>query len=319
MLAVGLLGCIASDPDIVEARELVEEVHALVDTRYALFVDKDVDWDAARDETLAALDADPESFDAEEQLVAMLETLRDGHVNLATPTNVSVTRAFLEERVPTWDADLVQRHVLDFDYSQVGSILWAIPDSSGWGYLRVDDFRGLPSSSVLDVVFEELAAEPRLVLDLRSNGGGSLAQAGRLLARFIDDAGTPWHLQFSTGPAHDDLSEPNPRSVEPRSPGYRGRVLALVDGRTYSAANVVAFGLATLDDVTFVGAPTGGGAGSPTWHELSLGWALRFPTIRLTGPDEEPMEDGLPVDIVSEPDLARPTVDAMIEAALAAP
>ncbi|MEM6927541.1 MAG: S41 family peptidase [Myxococcota bacterium] len=309
-----LLGCIAADPAPTEA-ELVDEVFTLVDTRYALFVDKDVDWVGARDEALATLRDEP-AAQLDDVLIEMLDVLRDGHVNLATRTNVSVAASFLEERVPTWDEDLVQRHVLEFDYDQVGSVLWGSLDPN-WDYLRVDDFAGVPSDSVLDEVFDGFARTPGLVLDLRTNGGGSLEQAARLLARFIEEPDTLWHLQFSTGPAHDDLSEREGRQVGPRIPAYRGRVAVLVDGRSYSAAHLAAVGLTTRDDTVLVGAETGGGAGSPTWHALSNGWQLRFPTIRLTGPDQEPIEDGIPVDVEAAPDPTRPVVDAVIEAAMA--
>ncbi|MEN0060608.1 MAG: S41 family peptidase [Myxococcota bacterium] len=305
------LACI-SEPPPSTGPALIDEVHELVDTRYALFVDKQVDWEAARQ---PALDALNEGADLQDTVVEMLDVLRDGHVNLATPGGVSTASAFLEERVPTWDEDLVQRHVLDFDFAQRGSVQWSIPDPS-WAYLRVDDFSNLPTRETLDLAFAEFAEADRLILDLRANGGGRLEQARTLLERFVEGPLVGWHLEFSTGPGHEDLSEPAPRELSPVTPGFEGPLAVLVDGRTYSAANVVAFVLAERADTMLVGATTGGGAGSPTWHELSNGWELRFPTIRLTGPDRQPMEDGRAVDVMIAPDPGQPEVDVMIEAAL---
>ena len=313
MLAA-LLGCVASNGPVTPA-DTVDEVYELIDTRYALFGDKDVDWDSAYDDARAAVAERPE--DLESIVVDMLETLRDGHVNLATPTNISITLAFLEERIPTWDEDLVERHVLAFEFSSLDGVTWAVPDPA-WGYLRVDDFRSLPGRRTLDIAFTELSEAEGLVLDIRSNGGGSLAEAGRLIGRLTTEPSSPWHRQVTTGPAHDDLSAPVGREVTPVTPGFDGPLAVLVDGRTYSAANLVTFALDVRPDTVIVGMPTGGGAGSPTWYELANGWELRLPTIRLTGPDQQPMEDGLGVDVEVQPDPSRPTVDAMIEAAIEA-
>lgn len=310
-------GCIARDGAVRDV-EVVDEVWELVDTRYALFVDKDVRWPRALNRAYDNID-DPAygepGFDLEFVVIDMLERLRDGHVNLATPSNVSVTRAFLEGQPPTYDEDLVHRHVLDFAFNRTGAVTWAIPDDD-WGYLRIDDFANLPSAGTLNIAFLELSQAPNLIVDLRGNGGGRLDQAGRIIGRFFDEATNPWFLQFSTGPAHDDLSEPVSREVQPVVPGFAGPVAVLCDGRTYSAANLVAFALAERSSTLLVGQATGGGGGSPTWHRLSNGWEVRFPTARLTGPGQVPLEDGIAVDIEVVPDSTTPDRDAMVEVAV---
>ena len=312
--AATLSACIAHDPPGSDAAVLAE-AHALIDARYALFGDKQVDWAGAltRAEDRLFVRGDP----LEPVLIGMLDELEDGHVNLETPTQVSWATAFLEDRVPTWNEDLVQRHVLGFDFRRQGTLMWAEPrpPERPWGYLRVDSLSSLPSPTTLDAVFASMAEAPGLILDLRSNGGGRLERAGQLLGRFLGEPLDAWHLQVSTGPAHSDLSAPVPRPVSPAEPGYDGPLAVLVDGRTYSAAHLVAVVLEARPGTGIVGAETGGGAGSPTWHELANGWGLRFPTIRLTGPEQEAIEVGLPVQVPAEPDPTRPEADAMIEAA----
>lgn len=318
-LAVLGAGCLPGNPSATP-EEVVDHAWTLVDERYALFLDKDVDWVAAgevAEDALASLDevTDSALFDV---LADLLNALDDGHVNLVSPFHVSWVPAYFEAGIPTYDADLVQRDVLEFEYRRVGSLNYALT-SEGWGYLRVDDFSSIPGQSTLDIVFDELADADPLVIDLRGNGGGSLEQAARLIGRFIDEPFTAWNVQTSTGPAHDDLSAPEARRVGPAATRFDGSVRILVDARSYSAANTFTFAIGGQDRVRVVGQPTGGGAGSPNWFELPNGWRIRFPTRRLTGPDLESIEGGFTPDLLVEPDeaLSAKGRDAMIEAALA--
>lgn len=316
-LVLGLAACVPPD-SAPTAEETVEHAWALLDQRYALFVDKDVDWPGAREAALAALDEGPPDDDALFfVLTDLVDVLDDGHVNVVAPFNVSWSTSHLEARTPTWDLDLVQRHVLDFDFQRRGSALWSLTPE-GWGYLRIDDFVNLPATATLDLIFDALADADGLVVDLRSNGGGELEQAAALLSRLIAAPQIGWHVEVVDGPEHDDLGEPTPRIVEAARPGYHGPLALLVDGRTYSAANTVAFALAGRPRTVIVGQPTGGGAGSPTWHELPNGWALRFPTRRLTDPGGAAMEAGMTPTVLAGPDPTAPTEDRMIEAAVVA-
>ena len=315
------VGCVPAD-EVPTPAEVVDEAWTRIDTRYALFVDKpELDWDAARVDALQALSesdgSDDALFDALfDVLVDILDQLEDGHVNLEAPFGVSRSTSYQQDRVPTFDRDLVERHVLDFELRQRGALTWAVTPQ-GWGYLRVDDFTDLPGAETREAVFGELEGVPALVLDLRSNGGGELEQAGSLLGHLLPGRQVGWHVAFSTGPAHDALGDATPREVVPRTPRYDGPLAVLVDGRTYSAANTVVFALKDRPETTVVGQPTGGGGGSPTWLQLSNGWGLRFPTARLTGPCREAVEDGVEPDVFAEMDPSRPTHDAMIEEAVA--
>lgn len=313
-----LVGCVPADREASPA-EVVEHAWALIDERYALFLDKEVDWSVARTDALAEIEepgasSDTALFDA---VAGMLEQLEDAHVNLVSWFETSWEPSYLQDRIPTYDEDLVQRGVLGFEFREVGALRYAVVDKA-WAYLRVSDFTNIPGSDALDRVFDTLNEADQLVLDLRDNGGGRLTQAGVLAERIIDEPRVGWRVQTSTGPAHDALSEPQPEILEPAAVRFEGAVHVLVDGRSYSATNTFTFAVGGVDGVRVVGQPTGGGAGSPSWFELPNGWLIRFPTRRLTGPDGESVEAGYRPDKLAEPDpaLSAKGRDAMIEAAL---
>lgn len=317
VLTILVASCVGSDPS-ASPSAVVEHAWELVDTRYALFPDKNVDWDSARQRALSSVaSADVTDEELFEILTAMLDELEDGHINVVSPFNVSWTPAFFEEGVPYYDADLVHRHVLGFEFQRIGPLEYARLD--GWSYLRVADFESLPPSSTLDQIFETLGDDSPMILDLRSNGGGELELAARLLARFIDEEIVGWQVQTSTGPGHGSLSEPRARKISPADGiRYDGALAVLIDGRTYSAANLVAFDLAERPRTILVGSHTGGGGGSTSWFELPNGWAMRIPTRRLTTSDGRATEPGIApeVEVTLDATLAAEGRDAIIEAAL---
>lgn len=315
-LAVVAVGCLPADAPPTAA-EMVEHTWGLVDARYALFADKpDVDWPTARRDALAALGEAPTDTQLFGVLAGMLTTLDDQHTNLLAPFDVSgdLVRTLAVPRL--YDADRVERQLFATASRRSGSLLFGLLSTDGEplsidgeappdaiGYLRLDDFDGIPGDDTLDGIFETIGGVSGLILDLRSNGGGSLEAMFRLAGRFYADADglvPGLHYQFADGPAHDALTAPDRRDVSPIEPGYAGRVVVLIDGHSYSAANALCFVLRHRDDVVFVGQPTGGGGGLPVWVELPNGWRLRLSTGRLTDRDGTSLEPGLAPDHPAE-------------------
>lgn len=322
-------GCLSSD-EPPTAAAVVDKVWTLVDTRYALFVDKpDLDWDGARERALAELGDAPSDARLFDAVAGMLTALDDQHTNLRTPFDVSGQLIRTLDAPRLYDADRVERRIFGARARRAGSLLYGALSPAGEAvslddvssdaitYVRLDDFDGMPSDDTLDGIVAGLNGTAGLILDLRSNGGGSLEAMFRFAGRLFDPAeGARAGLsyQFADGPARDALTAASRRDFAPVAPGFEGPIAVLVDGHSYSAANALCFLL--RDRATLVGQPTGGGGGLPVWVELSNGWQLRLSTGRLTDADGAPLEPGLMPDVTA--DMAGDGIDPMIDAALEA-
>lgn len=317
-----LSACLPADEPATSA-QVIEHAWTLIDARYALFPDKPgVDWDAARERALARVAEDASEQALFDALASMVAELEDDHVNLRAPFDLSWQRQREADSPPTFDGPLVRAHVLGGRFRQASGALYGrltAPDGASVAYLHLSDFNAVPGQTGLDAIYESFEGADRLIVDLRSNGGGALEECARFLSRLILTERVGWQLVPRVGAARDALGDPIARTVSPSERArFDGPLLVLTDRHTYSAANTAALVLAGRPQTRLVGLPTGGGGGAPRWFELPNGWGMRLPTYRLITAEGEGTEAGIAPDVVAEPDpsLSAQGRDAMIEAAL---
>lgn len=135
------------------------------------------------------------------------------------------------------------------------------------GYLRIDSFFEIEAAREnYAAAFAMLANTDALILDLRSNGGGSPQSAWPLQWTFLEP-GSPSPM------AIENREEGLQMREEPEVPwkryGTAKPLVVLIDERTFSASEAVAFTLQATGRATIVGQPSGGGA-----HMLDDGAAL---------------------------------------------
>ena len=145
-----------------------------------------------------------------------------------------------------------------------------------------------------------------LVIDLRDNPGGLLAQAVRVVSLFQADG-----IVCTTVGAHQ------PRrvfEVNGSAPFAEVPLAVLVDRGSASAAEIVAGALRDNDRATVVGRRTYGKALVQTIRELSNGEALKLTTAVFATPAGDTLEDGIVPDVRAV-DLERTRRDEVLRAA----
>lgn len=267
----------------------------IVDSHYCFFKEKDLDWNEIGKTYRAQITDSTTSFGLFFICAAMLDELRDGHVNLTSRYNTSYYRKWWSDYPQDFDSRTLEEHYLDFNWLQTSGITYKmLPDSIA--YMRYPSFSYPIGETSLDYVFAIMHNSRGLIIDIRDNGGGALTNIETLVGRFIDEKFTGGYLRHKTGPGHNDFSDPYPVEYNPadnRRIKWRGPIILLTNRSCFSAANAFTAVMKELPNVTIVGARTGGGGGLPFTSELPVGWAVRFSACPLLNAAGECIEDGV--------------------------
>ena len=285
--------------------------------RYAYMDYKQINWQQVHDRYDALINEEMSEDSLFSVLGAMLNELRDGHVNLKSYFNVSHFN--IDQLGPdNFDFRLIQDHYLPKDYYISGPFTHDFIANNKVGYIRLSSFTGTVSHDNLNFILRRYANTQGLILDLRENGGGASSDVFKLISHFIPAKTHVYNSRLKSGAGHNDFTESQPGYVSPAGLLYLKKVMVLTDRGTFSAGSFTALGMKELPNVTVVGDTTGGGLGVPNGGQLPNGWIYRFSitqTLDLAGNN---YENGVPPDIhavLKTSDVSR-GVDTVIERAL---
>ena len=251
-----------------------------------------------------------------EVLGDMLDELRDGHVNLYAAHDVARYWDVHEGYAANFSEE-IQAYYLGTDYKIASGLRYTIlPDNIG--YIYVPSFSNSIGEGNLDECLHALALCRGLIVDVRSNGGGSLTYAETLASRFTNKRVLTGYICHKTGTGHSDFSEPQPIYLDSSDRiRWQKPVCVLTNRSSYSATNDFVKIMRTLPLVTIVGDRTGGGSGLPYSSELPNGWSVRFSACPSYDADMQHTEFGIEPDIrveMTAEDRAR-GMDTIIETA----
>jgi Peptidase family S41/Tricorn protease C1 domain len=270
-----------------------------VDEHYSYFNDKHVNWDSVRTVYSRRIVDSMSQDSLYTVLSSMLHELKDGHVNLTTPYNRSRNWSWKDDFPDNYNSNFVYRNYMKRDYHMTG----ALPNqylNDSIGYMRYNSFSSGISEFDLDYVLERFKNAKGLVIDVRDNGGGSMANIFKLMNRFVDKKTLVGYTQKKNGKNHNDFSQKTPYYAEPVSkrPSFTKAPIVVITNRgCYSATTHFAGFMSVLPNVTLVGDNTGGGGGLPISSDLPNGWQYRFSATYQTLPDGFSIEGGVPADV----------------------
>ena len=182
------------------------------------------------------------------------------------------------------------------------------------GYVRLNGFSDRGAEELEAALRAHVAAGVAgIVLDLRGNPGGYVTAARDVASQFIG-SGVVFSEQDADGTLTPTEALPGGAATDPSL-----RVVALVDGGSASASEIVAGALQDTGRATLVGETTFGKGTVQQWQELpGEGGAFRLTVARWLTPDERWIHDvGLQPDVAVElPDELGPDEDPVLDRAL---
>lgn len=292
-----LTGCSADEPSFSDdPYGNFDALVNIIDTRYCYLDEKNIDWQAVAAEYRKLVKPDTHDLELFNICAAMLDELKDGHVNLTSRFNTSYYRAWWSDYPQNFNLRTLQEYYLDFDYMTTSGIIYKILPGN-IGYIYYPSFSSGVSDLGLDYVLAVLSQTNALIFDIRDNGGGLLTNIDKYIGRFITEEIPGGSIIHKTGPGHSEFSKPYPITYKPADElriKYLDREICLLTNRScYSSANAFAAVMKSLPNVTIIGARTGGGGGLPFSSELPNGWSVRFSASPIYAADGSITEFGI--------------------------
>lgn len=324
ILIVLTTGCgdLLVDPDpTADPATVLQILWREFDRYYPFFLEKNVEWDSMYTAIGSRINEKTDDDSLYALLSKMLNSLRDGHVNLYTPMGTSRYTGWYDQFPVNFNYNIILNRYLgsgarsaahgNLLYGRIGSI----------GYVHIRTFAGNEKWAYdIDRVIEELHDTDGIIVDIRHNGGGSTRNANLIASRFADRQRIYSYIQYRNGPHHSDFTELKALRIGPSGPRqYTNPVAVLTNRSTFSAAEDFTLSMKKFPNVIHIGDTTGGGLGNPIFRELPNGWRYRLPVWRQFPPSMEMLEGigiapDIPVSITSS-DAAR-MLDSIVEKAL---
>ena len=289
------------------------------DMRYAYFSYKNIDWNAMHAKYAAKVYDGMSDDSLFNVMGAMLNELRDGHVNLISPFNISVFDVDLLGPDNVDDRVILENYI-GTDRVITGPFTHDFLRNKEIGYIRFTSFPGSVDNNQLDYILDRYKDTKGLIFDIRQNGGGVINDAYTILSRFIDKETYVYQSVGKTGPGHDEFGKPEKSLLSPAESNikYLKKIVVLTDRGTYSSGSFFTLMSIAIPNMTIIGDTTGGGLGLPNGGQLPNGWTYRCSITQALDIYGNNYENGVPPDkrvVVSKARLAQ-GIDDVLEAAM---
>lgn len=295
-VCLALSGCsefLVNGPDVNHNMDDFSAIGQLVSSRYPFLQFKQINWDsltASYQPLVVAATGD----DIYPVLHNLLGELKDGHVDLITEGGFStLTYDWPRRHGGKAYSPLVVRKYFDRELRLAGGGKMEyeiLPGNIGYVYLST--FTAGDWINDFDAILDYLRETGGLIIDVRNNGGGSSSTSDFVISR------------FATAPIREVFYFPNgtynSSFIRPRgSYQFLKPVVVLINGASFSAAELFPELMKQIPTVITLGDTTGGGGGSTQIFHLPSNKRIQLPTMYFKRFDGTMVEwSGIPPDIL---------------------
>jgi len=230
-------------------------------------------------------------------LYDILYELRDGHVLFYSPSGYEIKpyypRRSLKDKY-SFSLNVIKEYLKNDIHSlENGKIIYGI-FKENIGYVFIETFlREHFNYKRFSEVMNYLRDTKSIIIDVRSNGGGSDLISYFILSYFIK---SPFLSPIWIDHTGNELSR---KYIQPAQNNYLKQVILLQNGTCFSATEGFISMMKELKNVTTLGDTTGGGSGSPVDFTISYNIKIKLPRFAQLTYQREFIEwNGIKPDIV---------------------
>ncbi|PIF02456.1 MAG: peptidase S41 [Paludibacter sp.] len=279
ILIIGIQSCI-EEPKTHNnsAKGNFKALWEIIDTRYCYLDYKNIDWDSVYHAYKPRIDTVKNQFQLFQLFGEMLAVLKDGHINLYSSFNRTRYWNWYTDYPKNFNSSLLDSdRYLGDNYKIAGGIKYKKIANKKVGYIYYNSFSNGFNDTNIYYIFRHFKNCDGLIIDVRSNGGGSLSYAEMLASYFFKEKTLTGYISHKTGLGHSDFSKPKPIYTKPsKALRWEKAVIVLTNRMSYSATNDFVNRMKLAPNCIILGDVTGGGGGIPLSSELPNGWMVRF-------------------------------------------
>lgn len=301
-----------------EPGDVYDELWTRLNERYSFFEYKKINWDSLYLVYRYQITEETSEVELFDICSALLYELRDGHVNLTSPFDVSRNWQWYLNSPQNFDFETLERNYWGENYRITGPFRNMVLRDSVV-YVYYSSFSNLYSDGQIDAILKSASSYKGLIFDIRDNGGGFIMNASDLAGKFIKKDQVLGYTRTKLDTTAGAFGPMQSISIEADQEVYFNKPVILLTNRSsYSAANLFTTFMSALPQVTIIGDTTGGGGGLPITYQLSNGWRVRYSSTQTFDIDGYNVEHGVAPDTVvniSASHIAN-GVDPILEAAI---
>ncbi len=275
-----------------------ESLWQTFDERYAVFEQRNVDWNAQYElhrPSISDASTDSELYTV---LTEMLSVLDDGHVSLMAPGRDFWNAKELfrtQEGFELLDVGMLVNSYLNGNARQIGNqVIYGVFENE-IGYIFINHFT---DPIDIDGILADLGNIRGLVLDLRHNAGGDFTNAEVVASRFGDERRLAFSGQPKDGKGPNDFGKVTEYYLEPAANAFNNPIAVLTSPYTISAGENMVMYMNILPHVTVIGEATAGAMGERIEKEMPNGWIYSITGQIMRAADGISYEGpGLPPDL----------------------
>lgn len=319
-------------------------LHTEIENHYVFTELKELNLDSLKSSYRTQISNDMSDEDYFTILSEYMNELKDGHANILAPFAKSssyyhITGYEEDDYNPNYNQRLIRLNYLQDDDILGASLLNGIiyRDDKSYGYIYYSSFMDSITTYEIEFILDRFSSigVDGIILDIRSNGGGSLLNTITMVSYFgyDDDNKTKEVVKTWRRDGKDSYTKVDALDftlgfevsfhVSRNKNAYTGPVALLTNRGSYSASSFAATAFKMYDNVRQFGDDTGGGMGLPIGGTMPNGWKYRFSSNVTMDARAESYteieynyENGVPADekVIDDPETD--TVDEIIEAAI---
>ena len=295
VLWVGASACLTTRSTLAASTfaEQFDQIWSEYDKVYPAFGYKNVtqsDWNNLRSKFRPRAVASRTEDEFISVVKEMLGPLRDVHAWFVDP-NGTVVPTYVPWALENFDQERWVHALRNASYVAHGNA-WGEGMIGGFAYIYIGTWGANSIDSLaLDAALLRYRDTPGMIIDVRTNAGGSDAAAFAFASRFVTQPYVVSYVRVRNGAMHDDLGPEQPRTIAPRGTWqYTKPVIVLAGRGGFSANESFVAAMSVLPHATVIGDTTGGASGNPKTIPLGNGWSFTVPRWIELGPDRQPIE-----------------------------